>query len=381
MPAERWVAFPSRRSLLTALAGGLTACAGWSAADARHKRRRKKRRNMRKRHNHGDGSGRVPDGNEGSGATAYTGFAVSGRQVLAPDGAPVTLRGVNRMSVWDYTDQVGERYFPQIALSGANSVRIVWKMTDLGAPTSVPRLEALIGNCRAQRMLPMVELHDATGNLAGLPALGDYWTRDDELAALTRQQDALLVNIGNEVGNDTVTTAQWIAAYTPVIRQMRAAGIAAPLVIDAPDWGKNLGVIVQGAGDLLAIDPNLIFSVHTYWPKNTWGHAGYIATQFDAAHAAGMALIVGEFSRWGAYNNGGSPCAGNAEVDYASVMEQAASHGFGWYVWSWGPGNEHADPLCMAMNMTTDGTFAGLQPGWATAAAARIRAEATPLFH
>lgn len=161
---------------------------------------------------------------------------------------------------------------------------------------------------------------------------------------------------------------------------MRAAGITAPLVIDAPDWGKNLGVIVQGAGDLLAIDPNLIFSVHTYWPKNTWGHAGYIATQFDAAHAAGMALIVGEFSRWGAYNNGGSPCAGNAEVDYAAVMEQAASHGFGWYVWSWGPGNEHADPLCMAMNMTTDGTFAGLQPGWATEAAARIRAEATPLF-
>ena len=48
---------------------------------------------------------------------------------------------------------------------------------------------------------------------------------------------------------------------------MRNANIHTPLVIDAPDFGKNLDVLNASAQTLLDADPdhNLIFSVHLYW--------------------------------------------------------------------------------------------------------------------
>ena len=371
---------PSRRGLLSGLAAGVAGLAGLALLDdvdaKKHKGKKKKKKCSKKKKKKGlcGGGGNTPD--------PYTGpvFTVSGRSILDTGGDPVALRGVNKMSVFDDNDPRGNSYFPQIALSKSNTVRIVWAIEDDNGLTNVNDLAALIANCQTNKMLPMIELHDATGDLSQLPKLGNYWTRNDVLQVIFNAGGNLLINIANECGDDTVTANQWVSAYTPVIRQMRNAGIRTPLVIDAPDFGKNLEVVVAGANTLLSVDANLIFSVHPYWPKNDGGGATFIEQQFTAAFNQGFALIIGEFSQWGAFNGNNSICVGNGECDYNAIMTKASAKGFGWYAWEWGPGNEFGDANCAKMNMTTNGTFATRQAGWATDVFTRIAAESNPII-
>ncbi len=372
---------PSRRGLLSGLAGGVAGLAGLALLDdagAKKKGGNKKKCSKKKKKAGKCGGGGGPR------PTPYNGpvFTVSGRSILDTGGDPVDLRGVNKMSVFDDDDPRGNNYFPQIALSKSNTVRIVWAINDDNGATNVNDLAALIANCQANKMLPMIELHDATGDLSQLPKLGNYWVRNEVLQVIFNAGGNLLINIANECGDDGVSTNQWVNAYTPVIRQMRNAGIRTPLVIDAPDFGKNLEVIVDGAGSLLDVDSNLIFSVHPYWSKNDDppANAAFIEAQFDAAFDANIALIIGEFSQWGAFNGDGSVCTGNGECDYGSIMTKASQHGFGWYAWEWGPGNEFGDENCSKMNMTTNGTFATRQAGWATDVFNRIAAESNPII-
>jgi mannan endo-1,4-beta-mannosidase len=143
------------------------------------------------------------------------------------------------------------------------------------------------------------------------------------------------------------------------VQRLRNASIRFPLVIDAPDFGKNLPLFTPVANQLLAMDPNLIFSVHPYWGISAGADAGFIDTQFTAADNAGYALVIGEFSRWGAFNPdpGKSICEGKGLTDYEAIMTRANNHGFGWYAWEWGPGNSFGDGtgLCTDMDMMGDG--------------------------
>ena len=164
-------------------------------------------------------------------------------------------------------------------------MRIVWAIaTDQGA-TSTATLDALITNAKASHLIPMIELHDATGDWGRLNELVDYWTQPAVVRILRKHQAYLLVNIGNEVGNDTVSHADFVAGYTDAVRRMRAAGIHTPLVIDAPDWGKDLGMLNNTAAALLAADPegNLIFSVHLYWSMSCDADAAFIRSNLQQA--------------------------------------------------------------------------------------------------
>ena len=347
---------PTRRSLLSSLAGGVLAVGGpWaSESDAKRKKRKKKHRGG------GDGGGGGPT------------FRVSGREIRDPAGNPVLLRGVNKMSVFDDDDPAGSTSFPEIAKTGANTVRIVWAITKDLAPhgpgTDSEVLEALITNAINAGLAPMIELHDATGDWSRLDDLVAYWSRRPIVNLIAAHSAALLVNIGNEVGDDQVGDAEFIAGYRHAVRTLRAAGIHTPLVIDAPDWGKNLDVLNNTAATLLDADPdhNLIFSVHLYWGIADGADAQFITDALEEAVAQDYPLIVGEFSKYGAYNGDDSICAAGGRIDYQTILEQTQRLGIGWYAWEWGPGNAYGDPLCDVMDMTTDQLFAHLQPGWAT---------------
>ena len=179
----------------------------------------------------------------------------------------------------------------------------------------------------------------------------------------------MLVNIGNEVGDESVGDGQFVSGYTNAVQRMRNAGIHTPLVIDAPDWGKNLDTLNNTAAQLLAADPdhNLIFSVHMYWGMADGADAQFIKDAFANAVAANYPLIVGEFSKAGAYdpNVGDSSCKSGGYIDYQTIIQQCAQYGIGWYAWEWGPGNIYGGPGCDLMDMTTDSTFANLKAGWA----------------
>jgi mannan endo-1,4-beta-mannosidase len=195
-----------------------------------------------------------------------------------------------------------------------------------------------------------------------------YWTRPQIVQIITAHQDALLVNIGNEVGDDQVGNSKFIDGYSKAVQALRCAGIHTPLVIDAPDFGKNLDVLNATAATLRDADPdhNLIFSVHLYWGIADGADAQYITDHLEAAVAANYPLIIGEFSQYGAYNGNNSICAEGGRIDYQTIIKEAQRLGIGWYAWEWGPGNGYEDPKCSVMDMTADRLFKHLQPGWAT---------------
>src|SRR4028118_697555 len=133
------------------------------------------------------------------------GFYVQGRHLYAKDGDKVILRGVNRMAVW--AEPTGEFSLPQIEKTGANVVRIMWMM---GKPAE--EFDAILRNTVKLGMIPMIQLHDATGNWSKLPEIIDYWLRPATVEVIKRHEEYLLVNIANEAGGD-VSDEDFKATY------------------------------------------------------------------------------------------------------------------------------------------------------------------------
>jgi len=313
-------------------------------------------------------------------------FKIVGRNLTDPCGATVLLKGVNKMSVFDEQDIYGTNYFKEIAKTNSNSVRIVWRKTySNGSPTALSQLDSLIKNCIKNKMIPMVEMHDATCDWEALDDVVNYWTTPGMIAIVQRYEHALLVNIANEAGDDGVAEAQFLAGYKSAITQMRGAGIRTPLIIDAKGCGKDLDVLVSTAATLTAHDPdhNLMFSVHTYWSKLDVAtvQPTFIKDQLKKATDNNIPLILGELCAYGGWPGDGEPntatCTEKGSIDYETLLSEAAANNIGYLAWEWGPGNgfyEYNPPVpCPAMDITTDGTYqsivdiaAGSKPrGWA----------------
>lgn len=297
-------------------------------------------------------------------------FKMSGRNLTDPCGETVLLKGVNKMSVFDEQDPYGRNYFPEIAKTKSNCVRIVWQATySNGSASNLSQLDSLIKNCIKNKMIPMVEMHDATCNWNGLSAVVNYWIRPDVIAIVQRYQHALLVNIANEAGNDGVTTQQFLTGYQSAITTLRNAGITTPLVIDATVCGKDLDILVPTAAALTAHDPdhNIMFSVHPYWSKVDVQtvQPTFIKDQLKKASDNNIPLILGELCGYGGWPGEGQPntasCSEQGSIDYNTLLSEAAANNIGYLVWEWGPGNgfyEYNPPVpCPAMDMTTDGTY------------------------
>ena len=284
----------------------------------------------------------------GDGAkTVADGFRVEGRHLYDRCGERVVLRGVNKMIIW--TDIDGDPSFGEIAKTGANAVRIVWLTSG-----SAEQLDEVISNCVAEQLVPLVELHDAIGDWSLLPVLVDYWTRPDILEVIARHRLYLLINIGNEVGDASVTPYEFRTGYESAVKQMRAAGIHVPLIIDGTDWGKDIDVLQSEGPALIDADPdhNLMFSIHMWWPR-MWGYdEETVIEELEESVELELPLIVGEFgNQW--------TDSALGEIPYLTIVEQTHLLGIGMLPWEWGPGNNPQTWL----DMTADGTFDTLQ-GW-----------------
>jgi mannan endo-1,4-beta-mannosidase len=317
---------------------------------------------------------------------------VIGSKLCDPCGKPILLRGVNKMFIFeqDPAKRIGSTTFKEIAKSGANCVRIVWGMGRINGqgkvePSSVKELDAVISNCKAHNMIPIVGLWDYTGDQAtqsGFKKLSEYtdfWVRQDVLEVLKKHQDALIINIANEAApecDDSDGQLQeilptYIRAYILAISKMRSVGINVPLMIDGLDFGKSLkcfsfireGLTINTATELLKADKlnNLIFSFHSYWPKRFTDGQTFVEDIFNQAVKDGFCFVNAELCKYGAFADNESVCSDKGEVDYQRFAKLCAKNKVGYILWEWGLGNEFNNPLCVKMNMTTDGTFAGLK--------------------
>src|SRR2546421_6942048 len=304
-------------------------------------------------------------GDASASSTAAT-FSVRGRHLFDPCGDRVILRGVNKMAVWD-DDPTCEDIFPQIRMTKANVVRIVWLTDSSGeAGATVANLDAVISNCRANRMIALIELHDATGDWSGLGRLIDFWTRPDVLAALRVHEQYLLLNIGNEVGDENVTDADYRGGYAEAVGRLRAAGIPVPLVLDAAGWGHHFEYIAHNALALIDADPlhNLLFSLHVWWGYHGASAGSDFRKVVEEVVTSQIPFLVGEFS------GVGGPC--DSPSPFSEILDACHQGEIGWIAWEWGPGNEFGDSPCPAMNMTGEkdqdprknGRFENLRPGW-----------------
>lgn len=189
-------------------------------------------------------------------------FRVEGRFLLDPCGEKIVLRGVNEMFIWS-SDKDGSSTMPEIAKTGANVVRIVWLDDGENAEGTAENLDKIISSCIANGMIPMPELHGATGQWNKLTNMVDYWVRPDVVKVLKKHQQYLLLNIANEAGGWEATNEHFRRDYAAAVSRIRQTGIKSLLVIDAAGWGQSIDILQANATFLQEADPlhNLLFSV------------------------------------------------------------------------------------------------------------------------
>jgi mannan endo-1,4-beta-mannosidase len=292
-------------------------------------------------------------GSGGSGASSST-FHVDGRFLYDRCNEKVVLRGVNEMVVWS-EGKDGAPEFSEIALTGANSVRIVWNEEGTAA-----QLDTAITSALAAKLIPMVEHHSATGKLPDVAAkVVPYWTQADVVQVLLKHEANLLLNIANEAGDDMVTQEAFESTYQAAISALRGTGFKGPLIIDAPQWGQDIDRLQASGPALITADPlhNLMFSVHMWWndPQGT-----RVIQELQQSADMNLPLVVGEFAQHAVYLCDQSPFA------YSVLLDEANTREIGWLAWSWGgvTNNDCAD--MGTFNMTVGGKFGMWTATWAS---------------
>jgi len=285
------------------------------------------------------------------------GLRVKGRFLYTPTNEKVIFRGVNEMFVWG--DKSGAS-LPEIAKSGANCVRIAWQ---LGTGTAA-ELDTVVSRSIRNKLIPIVEFVNATGVWDSLPVVVDAWVTKPYLDMIKRHEKYLVVNIGNEVGA-TVSASDYAAGYDSSVAKLRRAGIQVPLMIDASSYGQSWPIIVQTAKTLIAHDSlhNILNSVHMWWPLKYYGGSkAAVEAKIKAAIAEAVAknipMVVGEFGEASSPLDVTTPVVEGDSIPFRTIMSECQANQIGWLAWSWG--KVHNNPQ-VDLDMTPDGTFAGLQ--------------------
>jgi mannan endo-1,4-beta-mannosidase len=272
---------------------------------------------------------------------------VEGRYLYSAAREKVVLRGINEMAIWDKTDQTLKETLPEMAKTGSNSARLCWLTT--GSPQN---LDLLLTNCISNKMIPIIELHDATGDWSKFQLLLDYWKNPEVIKVMQKHKKWVLLNIGNEVGTET-TNADFFARYKDAVLRLRKVGYEMPIIIDAANWGRDEQNLTENFHELINIDPkkNLIFSVHLYWKENTMKE---LTDRFDRLTekviSGNIPLIIGE----GPQLKGGCDLI---DWPWEYTIAKCQQHEIGWLTWSWGKVVNGDCTATGVYDLTTDGKF------------------------
>lgn len=291
------------------------------------------------------------------------GFHTWNGQLYDANSNAFLIRGINNAHAdWDNYN----RYYAYDALDnidshGFNTVRIQWRKYTTGG-LSVSHLENIIQRCIAHNMVPMVELHDATGSssVSQLHEMAQFWA--DNVWLLIKYRKYIVVNIANEWSPWGTAPWDWYQAYKGAIDIIRNAGFSGTLVVDAPAYAQDPNGIKWHGQDLLDHDPvtNLMFSLHMY---AQWGgpNPDYdIVNELQAIKNLGLPLTIGEF----AHKHPASGCT-EVSIDFWSIMRECKKHDFGYLGWSWhGNGQGDCGISLSYLDVATSWDGASLSADW-----------------
>ncbi|MFF7528939.1 cellulase family glycosylhydrolase [Streptomyces bobili] len=261
-----------------------------------------------------------------------TGLHISDGRLLEGNGNDFVMRGVNHAHTW-YPGET--QSLADVKALGANTVRVVLSDGHRWTKNSPEDVAAVIGQCKANRLICVLEVHDTTGYgeeaAAGtLDHAADYWIGLKDV--LAGQEDYVIVNIGNEPWGNTAPEG-WTDPTVAAVKKLRNAGFQHTIMVDAPNWGQDWqGVMRANARTVYDADPtgNLIFSIHMYSVFDT---AAEITDYLNAFVSAGLPLLIGEF---------GGPADQWGDPDEDTMMAAAEQLDLGYLAWSW---SGNTDPI------------------------------------
>lgn len=260
------------------------------------------------------------------------GFSIDGTQLIDANGNPFIMRGTSHPDVW-YEGEFAS--YGEISDLGANTVRVVLGsgQRNWGVSTAA-RVQQIVDECKAQRLICMLEVHDTTGygeesGAATLDQAVTFW--QGLFSVLDGEEAYVLINIGNEpVGN--TNPQQWTQQTVDAIERMRSIGFEHTLVVDAPNWGQDWQNVMRDNAETVAAadeDGNTLFSIHMY---AVYSNPQTVIDYFDAFEEMNLPLIVGEY---------GDTFQGQT-VAWETIQSEAQARGIGWLAWSYS-GNTGGD--------------------------------------
>ncbi|GAA2667168.1 MULTISPECIES: cellulase family glycosylhydrolase [Actinosynnema] len=272
--------------------------------------------------------------------SAAAGFTISGGRLVDANGNDFVLRGVNHAHTW-YPTRTRQALADVKAL-GANSVRVVLASGDRWTRNDAADVADVIAQCKANRLICVLEVHDTTGygeqsGAIPLSKAVDYWV--GVKSALVGQEKYAILNIGNEPYGNTGYAA-WTADTRSALTRLRAEGFTHTIMVDAPNWGQDWAFTMRdNAASVFAADPqrNTIFSIHMYGVFDT---AAEVDDYLGRFVAAGLPIAVGEF---GDMHSDGDP---NEDAIFAAAQRLR----LGYLAWSWSGNGGGVEYLDLAVN-------------------------------
>lgn len=281
-------------------------------------------------------------------------FTVDGAEILDPDGEPFVPVGMNLLGPNAFFNPEGVTLGLASVLDEAwqvNAVRLNSCLPGEGCPyTGISNdrngdLDAIVRELVDREIVVIIALHEIQPgrfpNEEQIAAMGAWW---GDIAARYADEPYVWFNLQNEPGNDRPASPYWLEVQRALLGHVRAAGAENPVVIDGTHWGQEAGsagvelvraqdsALLSFGPDLLAEDPNVIFSFHAY---DQWGQPDAtdqerdrrLADFLDRIHDAGMAVLIGEVG--GATD----PCCEPEALAAQTVYRVAPGRGVGLLAW------------------------------------------------
>ncbi len=325
--------FNSKLLVATLLAGALTACGGGSSGGTNSSSSSSVSSSSSSSFSSSSSSSSSVAGCElNDSLNELPGFYVSESSLLDVNDKPFVMRGVNYPYAWFRSSEDTEQKFADIATTGANAVRVVLSNGEQWERVDGDEVSDIIAWAKANKLVAVLEVHDATGwdessGAADPQTAVDYWLSCDIRQAIEGEQAHVIVNIANEpLGNSK--TDQWVPFHSDAIEDLRAAGLPHTLIVDAPNWGQDWTNTMRDGDSAQSIfnadpDGNVVFSIHMY---DVYGTESSVNDYFQAFDNKNLPLIVGEFA---------ADHGEGKDVAEAAIMAGAEAHGFGYLGWSW----------------------------------------------